>query len=374
MNIYSIFKDHYPWWSKEAGTFGIEIETETKSHKYYPEEFSKAFGNPSSYTDAHGNSHTYWPSVPLKLWKAVEDGSLRDFGVEYVLKDPLPISQVEKALAEFKEKLGEVPFLTDSPSTSVHVHINMLNEVPLTLANMLALWTLFENVLIEYCGPSRRSNFFAAPIRTTEGIRDNFVKLIQQLDMGSMEACSWSDSSVKYAALNIATLYKFGSIEIRPMRGLTNADDILQWVYILNEMYLYAKTPGLTPKSLLEDYRVLGHALVFKVFGKYAPLLMTDNITAMMERNESYVMDLCMPVKNWDVFGMAYVKPKEKTTVKVKAAKLFQPAGQLAQAYSLDQFLQGAPATAWLQAETTGFNPATAMTDDIELPTEENNW
>jgi hypothetical protein len=326
MNIHSIFKDSYPWWKTQTGLFGVEIETECKSHKDYPKEFEVAWSSPSTEIDPLGNSHTCWPKVPLGMWKAVEDGSLRDFGVEYVLRTPLSYKNTLIALDEFKDKMKDVKFLKDTASTSVHVHINMLNETPLTLANVLTLWTMFENPLIEFCGPSRRSNFFAAPIRTTEGIKDNFVKLVTMLESGQQSAVNWSDQGVKYAALNIATLQKFGSMEIRSFRGTTDTTEIAEWVSILNKLYLYAKKPGLTPASLLDDYRVLGQSLLFKVFEEHGYKLAYDTLVPMLERNECYVLDIVQAVKNWDTLGLAYVKPKpEKKLLKAPSQWGTQP-------------------------------------------------
>lgn len=344
LSIYNIFKGNFPWWKHQPFPYGIEVETETLTMGDYPKYLVDAFDYPSSYTDPSGNTHTTWPKFPLVQWKAMDDGSLRDFGVEYVLEKPLSYDSALKALLEFEEVLKDVKFKKKTPSTSVHIHVNMLNEVPLTLANMLAIWTMFENVLLEYCGPSRRTNLFAAPIRVTEGIRNNFVSMLHQLEKGSSSAISWGQESVKYAACNIATLNKFGSLEFRPMRGTTDVKEISEWLGIINKIYLYSKRPGLTPPKLLEDYRELGPSILFKVFEEYAHKLADDALSPMLERNEEYVMDLCMAVKSWDTFGMAYMKPKLEPKTKLGTKKS-----------PLDQFISLA------QAQPT---PWTMVTDN----------
>ncbi len=311
--IFQIFKQHYPHWKPQTGLFGVEIETETKNFKAYPEAFHLPFVTSTTETNEYtGDSHSKY-DVPLTHWKAISDNSLRDFGVEYVLKKPLSYQNTLLALDEFDNVLSKVPFLTDSISTSVHVHTNMLNETPLTVANFVTLWTFFENVLVEYCGPNRRSNLFAAPIRVTEGIKDNFVRMIEMMEKGSYSAISWSDQNAKYAALNISTLPKFGSLEVRPMRGTTDMSVLKTWVGILNQLYLYSKKPGLTPAKILDNYKVIGHYLLHDVFNGYAYTLKTPCTQAHMERNEAYVLDLVTAVKDpWDTFGLKYAKASEK--------------------------------------------------------------
>src|SRR5690242_2495326 len=114
-------------------SIGLEIETETKEPYDIPR---------------------------FSFWAVHADGSLRDFGQEYVLVQPLAIEQIPLALDEFKDKTKGIKFIQDSLTTSVHVHLNFLDQSFQTLGNFLILYTMFENLLIRYSGEDRLSNLF----------------------------------------------------------------------------------------------------------------------------------------------------------------------------------------------------------------------
>ncbi len=225
------------------------------------------------------------------------------------------------ALAEFKESLKDVPFIKGAPATSVHVHMNMLNETPLTLANVVFIWQFFENVLVEYCGPTRRSSLFSAPTRVTEGIKDNYMKLFSSLEAGTMGAISFPEKSAKYCALNLATLTKFGSLEFRTMRGTTDTDEIAEWLSILNKIYQMAKVPGMNPDKFLELFSEYDTSILDYVFGELAVKLKTPHLDALIDRSQIYVLNLAQSVASWETFGMAYVKIPQKVSVSPQKKK-----------------------------------------------------
>ena len=60
-----------------------------------------------------------------------------------------------------------------------------------------------------------------------------------------------------YAALNTHALSKFGSIEIRSMRGITNAEEGIKWLNLLEKIYHNSRKFA-DPRQLLETFSVGG--------------------------------------------------------------------------------------------------------------------
>jgi hypothetical protein len=156
--IYDIMKtaNKYPG-NKLAGDFGVEIETEVDTAKRY--DYPK-----------------------LRYWTAKKDGSLRDYGVEYVLNSPLSRNELKVALEEFDACNKKFKFRKDSISTSVHVHVNMLDDTYLTLANFITAYSLMENPLIDFSGPDRLSNLFCLPFCDAEGGVAQIVELLKAVN------------------------------------------------------------------------------------------------------------------------------------------------------------------------------------------------
>lgn len=297
-------------YSDNRGTFGIEIEAETKSSEDYGENFFRA-------KQTHSGVRYDYP-VGMEAWEGHEDNSLRNFGHEFVLKKPLVYEEALEALDAFKEGTSHVKFLKNTPSTSIHVHINMVEESFLTLGNFFTLWALFENVLTDFSGPTRRSNLFALPIRAAERTEGNILNLLREVEKGSV---SWglSDQHMKYAALNIAPLIKIGSIEIRSFRGTTDVREIKQWLSILNRLLVYSKKEGLTPPDILEAYRDRPQELYVEVFGKDWDVLINtvQDVELLIERNLWYAHKISESVKDWDNINTAISKSvKEEKTPK----------------------------------------------------------
>ena len=197
------------------GEYGIEIETETKAPYNIPK---------------------------FKFWDVKHDQSLRDFGQEYVLKTPVRYDyELDAALGEFQAKTAGLAFIQDSISTSVHVHWNILNEKWKTLGNFCTLYTLSENLLIEYSGEFRRNNLFCLPLRSVPLVVQYLIDIFKSAAKRNYNSCVIAPETVKYAALNLSTITKFGSLEMRSMRGVTDINKIKNWVSVINNMVSFCR-------------------------------------------------------------------------------------------------------------------------------------
>lgn len=290
----AIFDDlkKYKSYKKHSGTYGIEIETEALDGYDVPE---------------------------FKYWKHDEDHSLRNFGIEYMLKSPLIWKhEVVDALSEFEQKTAHIEFDRNSNSTSVHVHMNMLNETWLTLANVFTIYALLENLLIRWSGPTRRSNLFCLPICDAEQQYQDIITILKGIKEGKFQRIwDFSEKSNKYAALNFIPLQTLGSIEFRSFRGDPCQKAITRWINILNCILVYSRLT--TPDQIITEYRQDASQLLKDIFGTEITLDLLheaskqgDTPMEIISQNLWYAASIALWNKDWTNFGVF----EEKTPVK----------------------------------------------------------
>lgn len=281
------------------GDIGIEIETETKK--------------------------TYIPPEML-FWIHKPDGSLRDFGMEYILKQPVKYGkQLDDALDEFKNKTIGINFVKDSISTSVHVHLNILNETFLTLGNFLTLYTLCENLLIRMSGPDRLSNLFCLPICDAEETYKNIVNMFKGIYAKQWKSLIFQQGTVKYAALNLSSIGNFGSLEIRSFNGDTNIENIKRWVSVLYSILVFSRNEKITPRDIMTKYKDDPEGLIKEVFKEHRDALKFKDEKQLLDKNLFYAASIAYSVKAWrdlDAKENAKFNPSAKD-LEIRAKTLF---------------------------------------------------
>lgn len=290
---------------KYDGEIGLEIETETRSAAAYPKDFL--------ITDERTGRLT---APSLKFWDVHNDGSLRNFGVEYVLKQPVKYKgELSAALEEFSEKTAKVKFDKDSISTSVHVHLNMLNEKFKTLGNFFTLYSMFENILVRYSGPDRLSNLFCLPICDAEQTYHNMKQMIINANTKNYRAMLLSEGNVKYAALNLSAFNNYGSIEIRTFRGETDIDQIHDWVSILYKILEYSRK-DISPKDIMLSWKEKEKKFLNDVFQEYRKNLEHKDEMYLIDKNLWYAASVAYCIKDWNSLDQELkipeFKPKQK--------------------------------------------------------------
>lgn len=251
------------------GSFGIEIETSSS--------------NP-------------YPVPDFKYWNHTGDGSLRGFGIEYILKTPKDIKSLSQCFAEFSNKTSMINFNNDS-YCSVHVHMNVTKFQVAEVMNLIALWYLFEDILVSYCGEGRDGNLFCLKNKQAEG---TFLELISNIrEYGVRRGRSilnYSNDRHKYGALNLASISRLGSLEVRSFGGMQNTDDVMNWVRILNCIYEKAQSSN----NVIDLYKEVCEAgmltFFYSVFEDIEPKTLCDNpafIAESMSENLFYLETLC---------------------------------------------------------------------------------
>lgn len=184
-------------------------------------------------------------------WNVEHDGSLRGNSAEYVLKKPISV-------AYFKEKA--FPYLTKmvtrkksslkiSGRCSTHVHVNVQELYLYQVIAMAALYHTFEPAAMALVKTGRSGNLFCVGANNTEFIVEELLRCALS-DTVNMVA-----SDRKYAAVNLTSIQKFGSLEFRALQGTLSSDEVYTWVHYLIRLRKYCL--ALT----LEDFGNIMHQM-----------------------------------------------------------------------------------------------------------------
>lgn len=340
-DIGSLFRSVRP----KEGTYGIEIETEVSSPICYPSSFL-TINTPDDPEDTGYKLH----DPKMEGWVAKADGSLRNFGVEYVFKEPKSYEDALKLLDNFKEASQGVPFIKDPFSCSVHVHVNMWNETFLTLGNFIHLYLLFEGLLLNYSGEVRRSNLFALPTPLAEGNWKFMADMFVGLERGQGGAVKVPLQNGKYATLNLSSLSRIGSIELRSMRGTTDVSVLKEWLSIINDMLVYSRQ-DITPRDIVHQYRQNGPQMTFEVFGDRADALINNlpyhEVERILDLGALYAATLADVINEWRSLDKIFKKKgksEAKSLSEIYATLVGNPAPEPQQeSHELDAVMMVAP-------------------------------
>ena len=200
-------------------------------------------------------------AVP-RQWKREKDASLRGESGEFVLRKPVPLSALDKAFSDLQACFDE--FGTKERPTyraGIHVHVNVQDLTPTQLVTFICSYFMLEEVLLRYCDKTRLGNHFCLRMSDASYLLDKIVDFIQQEDIRQLDS-----EDLRYASLNVTSLFKYGSIEFRALESTLDFDKIKTWAGVLVHLRDYAKTVR-SPVDLLGNASALG-------FEAYAPVIL----------------------------------------------------------------------------------------------------
>ena len=221
-----------------------------------------------------------------KFWRQEADGSLRAKPecCEYVFKEPLSyedsITAVGWLNAQHK-KNGTV--LNWSFRCSTHVHLNVQEMELSALLRLVYLYYIFENLLVKWSGEEREGNRFCLRLKDSSEIP--FV--VEKIFRSSLRGVN--ENQVRYSALNLGSLTKYGSVEFRSLSGTTDRERLSKWLNGITNLRDYA----IQAKSLQELFeKAKGNLNAFgkEVFGEFFSELRYMN----WEFDALYNMSLCI--------------------------------------------------------------------------------
>jgi len=194
---------------EQAGDFGIEIEVEGDN------------------------------LVPLNdmYWRSERDGSLRG-GLEYIFVKPVGLKHVPALLKHLVKHFDANKSKLDfSFRTSVHVHLNMQHYTYDQLLNTIYTYILLEEPLMNFCGEDRKANRFCLRLADAEGAMEVFTMLFSN---GEQSIFKIPADKMRYAAINIESLNKYGSLEFRAMQGNLDVERITTWCKCIEKIRAFA--------------------------------------------------------------------------------------------------------------------------------------
>lgn len=227
------------------------------------------------------------PRLDNGWWQTHEDGSLRGESCEYVTNGAVVFEDLPKALKSLNNSLRRKESeLHLSFRTSVHVHMNVREMEINKLGSVLYLYYLFEEMLMKYCGRERVGNRFCLRLRDSEEIVNNLVNAFRyDFSRGSLDP-----NALKYAALNIAPIQRFGTIEFRSMRGTVDSETLLTWVGLINclKNSRFSSASEVSEFADVNGYEVLAIA----VFGDMLQVVEYEGWKQDVVRNASLAIEL----------------------------------------------------------------------------------
>lgn len=193
------------------------------------------------------NDRTALREAAANFVSVKEDGSLRNGGVELVFDGPQRGTSAITALDHMfriKENYG----LLGSFRTSTHVHVNYadIDDTADVLGRSVAIFLLIEKAAAATCGEAREYNTFCVPSYMMRPQDEETLLAVAGMDGGtSAERADFLmrriSSLHRYAAMNLAALYRFGTIEYR-LLGTASRDVTYNWVNLLLEIKKAAST------------------------------------------------------------------------------------------------------------------------------------
>jgi hypothetical protein len=205
-----------------------------------------------------------------------EDNSLRNNGWEYVTQ-PMTFSNLAHCLGLFFAK-SQVNANNYSERCSIHVHTNCRDLTWEQISTVCMLYQMLEPLFFTFVGEDRSRNIFCVPWSETQLT----YNVVNRLAKSPNSLKDWQ----KYTALNLKTLWNYGTIEWRHMAGTHDLEKILNWCRLIACLFAYAR------KSSLEDTKKfvinLNSTSEYRksidiLFGEWAHLLYVQNYETLLE-------------------------------------------------------------------------------------------
>jgi hypothetical protein len=250
-----------------------------------------------------------------KWWKTVDDASLRGLfpnqRCEYVLVNPIPIKNVKEAVQVLVDanKVNKSEF-NFSFRTSVHVHLNVNTLTEQQVLNLIYTYLLLEEPFMDFCGKERKGNRFCLRLQDAEGLID----IINGINVNGI---AWflgnvDMQRVRYGAINLHALQKYGSVEFRGMRGNIDPKVIDTWCKALVSLRTFAENqPNIF--KIYELFQELGAVEFLKrVLGELSGTFIGPKLEREMAKSFSLSMDI----------PFAWRKAQEKKEIPVPKVRI----------------------------------------------------
>jgi hypothetical protein len=180
------------------------------------------------------------PALPRQtcadFWTHHEEGSLKDYGAEYVFATPLfgvdAYNAIEWLVAYAKDSGWKC-----TKRTGIHVHLDVRDLTVPQLAGLCILYAAVEPILYTWVGDGRDSSHFCIPLYRADAALTGACSIIRSAFQDDRadghNALELAGEFQRYAGFNLQALHKFGSIEFRQLQTTHDFNRIVDWVNIV---------------------------------------------------------------------------------------------------------------------------------------------
>ena len=168
--------------------------------------------------------------IHIPGWVRDNDGSLRGYGIEFVLEEPLSEREAYREIDELYRHLKEFGRIKPSDRCGVHIHVNCQRMEIEQVFNYITLYLILEDLILRWCGEDREGNLFCLRAKDAEwliysliGDKENYGIFHEMTNKGMY----------KYAAINVAAIRYYGSLEFRSLRTPSSSAPIKDFISLL---------------------------------------------------------------------------------------------------------------------------------------------
>jgi hypothetical protein len=238
---------------------------------------------------------TAFDTAALKMpgddWSVKGDGSLRNFGLEFISRPFSPRLEADVLLTSWAGLLSSTHLSSidhDCPRASVHVHVNVQMFTYTQLYSAILAYLLLEGTLVDYCGRWRRGNLFALRIPEASGNFASIKRAVAQYEFIDI------NREMRYSAMNLCSLSSFGTIEFRMLGSVYDPKIIHRWASALRHMVDHAATAYRTPVEVYRAYTTLSREeFVEEFLGPLAHEILKRPLKEeLFEDGEEYAVEL----------------------------------------------------------------------------------
>lgn len=173
------------------------------------------------------------PGEVHPCWRLEKDSSLKTAEAwEYVLDKPTTYKGALKAidLLDFAYQTKK-SVVHDSVRAGVHVHLNVQNWNIKQLMTFSTCYYILEDLLLHWCGENREGNLFCLRTKDAEYVLFRLYDALTQRNLGALKT-----ENIRYSSLNYCSLFKYGTVEFRGMRGTPDLSLVKEWVSMIEEL------------------------------------------------------------------------------------------------------------------------------------------
>lgn len=250
------------------------------------------------------------PNMLDVYWRTERDASLTSGfeAHEYVFNTPLSLDASVKAL----EALGEAykargSQVMETETSGVHIHLNVQDYTPREFFTLATTYFVLEELLLTFCGEFRQGNHFCLSSQHAEGQVYELIQSAINRKFGNL-----NKEIIRYSSFNVYSLFKYGSVEFRAMRGTGDLEAIREWLEIIDRVRIGAKQFK-NPQEVILSMSLNGEKnFITQVLNDKAKIfLKVKDCEQMVRRGAQFIQALAF-VPDWKAWKDEKVNPFPK--------------------------------------------------------------